>query len=179
MAIGSPVTNRPVAELEQMVGYFVNLLVMRLEVGAEQDFDALLTQAKQVTAAAHEHKDIPFADLVAELAPKADPAFSPLFQVMFNLIPAAGPAAAGGDPGDLVRVPLHGATDVVKFDLAMVVRETPAGLEGRLEYSTDVFARKTAEEMASAYERLLLKIVTQPGASLARLRAAAADDGLG
>lgn len=64
---------------------------------------------------------------------------------------------------------------MAKFDLNLVVRETPAGLNGYLEYSTDLFARRTAERMAGLYERLLLKIVANPGADLAELRAAAAD----
>jgi SAM-dependent methyltransferase/acyl carrier protein len=180
LAIGSPVTNRPRPELESLVGYFVNLLVMRLEVADEQRFDDLLGQAKRVTAAAHEHKDVPFADVVAALVPKPDPAHSPLFQVMFNLVPAAGPASPdGGAGGDPVSVPLPIDTEVAKFDLHLVVRETPTGLEGRLEYSTDLFARATAEAMAAAYERLLLKIVTRPGASLAQLRRAAVDDAPG
>ncbi|MGW3569212.1 amino acid adenylation domain-containing protein [Streptomyces sp. NPDC000941] len=178
LAIGSPVTNRPVPEVEGLVGYFTNLLVMRLDVTAEQGFDELLTQAKRVTAAAQEHKDVPFADVVAALAPKPDPAHSPLFQVMFNLVPATGPMPDGGNAGHLAILPLRIDNQVAKFDLNLVVRETPAGLRGYLEYSTDLFARKTVEEMAAAYARLLLKILTRPGANLAQLRQAAADNAL-
>ncbi|WP_431040584.1 amino acid adenylation domain-containing protein [Streptomyces sp. P1-3] len=179
LAIGSPVTNRPRPELERLVGYFINVLVMRLDVTADQGFGELLTQAKRVTAAAHEHKDIPFADLVTALAPKPDPAHSPLFQVMFNLVPAAGPAPEVEDAGQLAFLPLRTDNGVAKFDLNLVVRETPAGLHGYLEYSTDLFARKTIEDMAATYERLLLKIVTQPGADLSQLRRSAADHALG
>ncbi|MFE0729511.1 amino acid adenylation domain-containing protein [Streptomyces antibioticus] len=177
LAIGSPVTNRPRPELERLVGYFINVLVMRLDVRPDQAFDELLTQAKGVTAAAHEHKDVPFADLVTALVPEADPAHSPLFQVMFNLVPAAD--AAPRDPGGLGFVPLPTDSGGAKFDLNLVVRETPDGLRGYLEYSTDLYARSTARELAATYERLLLKIVTQPGASLARLREAATDGGAG
>ncbi|AJP05951.1 thioester reductase [Streptomyces cyaneogriseus subsp. noncyanogenus] len=176
LAIGSPVTNRPRPELESLVGYFVNLLVMRLETADDQRFDDLLAQTARVTAAAHEHKDVPFADIVAELVPEPDPAHSPLFQIMFNLVPAAGPAAPDGGLGSgLASVPVPVDTEVAKFDLHLALRETPTGLEGRLEYSTDLFARTTAEAMAAAYERLLLKIVTLPGASLEQLRRAAVD----
>ncbi|GAA5207395.1 amino acid adenylation domain-containing protein [Streptomyces thinghirensis] len=177
LAIGSPVTNRPRPELERLVGYFINVLVIRLDVRPEQAFDELLAQAQQVTAAAHEHKDVPFADLVEALAPERDPAHSPLFQVMFNLVPVA--EAAPADPGGLGFVPLPTDSGTAKFDLNLVVREAPDGLRGYLEYSTDLYARSTARELAAAYERLLLKIVTQPGASLARLREAAADGGAG
>ncbi|WP_097974355.1 non-ribosomal peptide synthetase [Streptomyces sp. gb14] len=177
LAIGSPVTNRPRPELEPLVGYFVNLLVMRLEVTADQGFDELLTQAQLVSAAAHRHKDVPFTRLAAELVPKPDPAHSPLFQVMFNLVPPADPAAQGDTVvADLAAVPLPGETEVAKFDLNLTVRETSAGLAGYLEYSTDLFARTTVETMARTFERLLLKIVTQPGAGLAQLRRAASDN---
>ncbi|MFF9687115.1 amino acid adenylation domain-containing protein [Streptomyces sp. NPDC014623] len=177
LAIGSPVTNRPRPELERLVGYFINVLVMRLDVRPEQAFEELLAQAKGVTAAAHEHKDVPFADLVAALVPERDPAHSPLFQVMFNLVPAA--EATPQDPGGLGFVPLPTDSGTAKFDLNLVVRETPDGLRGYLEYSTDLYTRSTARELAATYERLLLKIVTHPGASLARLRDAAADGGAG
>ncbi|MFD3731735.1 amino acid adenylation domain-containing protein [Streptomyces sp. NPDC058632] len=179
LAIGSPVTNRPLPELERLVGYFINVLVMRLDVTADRGFGELLGQAKRVTAAAHEHKDVPFADLVREFVPKPDPAHSPLFQVMFNLVPAAGPAPRDEEAGHLAFVPLRTDSGVAKFDLNLVVRETPAGLHGYLEYSTDLFARKTIEEMAATYERLLLKIVTNPGASISQLREAAAHSSLG
>ncbi|QCX74368.1 Tyrocidine synthase 3 [Streptomyces sp. YIM 121038] len=180
LAIGSPVTNRPRPELERLVGYFINVLVMRLDVRPEQAFDDLLAQARRVTAAAHEHKDVPFADLVKDLVPEPDPAHSPLFQAMFNLVPAAEAAPRdAADPGALGFVPLPTDSGTAKFDLNLVVRETPEGLRGYLEYSTDLYARSTARTLAATYERLLLKIVTQPGASLARLREAAADGGPG
>ncbi|WP_259299912.1 non-ribosomal peptide synthetase [Streptomyces aurantiacus] len=180
LAIGSPVTNRPHPDLERLVGYFINVLVLRLDIRPEQTFDELLAKTQRVTAAAHEHKDIPFADLVTALVPEPDPAHSPLFQVMFNLVPAAeAPPAGADDPGALGFVPLRTDSGTAKFDLNLVVRETPDGLHGYLEYSTDLYARNTVEEMAATYERLLLKIVTQPGASLTRLRDAAADGALG
>ncbi|MGW3453151.1 amino acid adenylation domain-containing protein [Streptomyces albidoflavus] len=180
LAIGSPVTNRPRPELERLVGYFINVLVMRLDVRPEQAFDDLLAQAQRVTAAAHEHKDVPFADLVKDLVPEPDPAYSPLFQVMFNLVPAVEAVPPGAaEPGALGFVPLPTDSGTAKFDLNLVVRETPDGLRGYLEYSTDLYARSTVRAMAATYERLLLKIVTQPGASIARLRDAAADGGAG
>ncbi|WP_324607487.1 non-ribosomal peptide synthetase [Streptomyces sp. NRRL B-1347] len=180
LAIGSPVTNRPRPELERLVGYFINVLVMRLDVRPEQAFDDLIAQAQRVTAAAHEHKDVPFADLVRDLVPEPDPAHSPLFQVMFNLVPAVEAALPGAaEPGALGFVPLPTDSGTAKFDLNLVVRETPDGLRGYLEYSTDLYARSTVRAMAATYERLLLKIVTQPGASLAQLREAAADGGAG
>ncbi|MFD9482606.1 amino acid adenylation domain-containing protein [Streptomyces sp. NPDC059991] len=176
-AIGSPVTNRPDPALEQLIGYFINVLVLRLDTAGDRSFDELLARAKRVTAEAHEHKDVPFARLAQELVAEPDPAHSPLFQAMFNLIPAPAPTPPGEEAPvpEFATLPVSSDAGVAKFDLNLVVRETPAGLNGYLEYSTDLFARRTAERMAALYERLLLKIVANPGADLAGLRAAAAD----
>ncbi|MGW2048376.1 amino acid adenylation domain-containing protein [Streptomyces sp. NPDC001858] len=184
LAIGSPVTNRPAAELDDVVGYFVNALVMRLDVAPERAFTELLAQARDVVAQAQAHKDLPFADLVRTLAPEPDPAHSPLFQAMFNLVPA--PAADGTDPdgtapdgvdGLDVETVVSGA-GTAKFDLSLALRETDSGLDGYLEYSTDLFARGTAERLARGYVRLLERILRSPRADLARLNSAT-DDHIG
>ncbi|MET9447111.1 amino acid adenylation domain-containing protein [Streptomyces cinerochromogenes] len=173
LAIGSPVTNRPHPDLERLVGYFVNVLVMRLDVAPARTFEELLEQTKRVTAEAHAHKDVPFAALAEALAQDPDPACSPLFQVMFNLIPAPAPAPRDGTAPDLATLPVRSGDGPAKSDLNLVLRETPTGLHGHLEYSSDLFARRTARTMAALYERLLLKILTSPAADLAALRAAA------
>jgi acyl carrier protein len=168
LAIGSPFTNRPRAELEQLVGYFVNHLAMRLNVTPGRAFTDVLAQARHVTAEAHEHKDLPFVDLVRALVPEPDPAYSPLFQVMFNLLPA--PAAADdGEPEDLAVVPMNVHSGTAKFDLSLTVQETASGLRGSLEYSTDLFARTTAERMAQSFERLLEQIAEDPESDVTRL----------
>ncbi|MER7795657.1 condensation domain-containing protein, partial [Streptomyces sp. NPDC097640] len=174
LAIATPVTNRPRAELEQLVGYFVNTLVMRLGVAADRPFTELLAQARQVTAEGHEHKDLPFADLVRSLVPEPDPAHPPLAQVMFNLIPTPPPTAGADEgPTELTVTPMPSDPGPARFDLALTARETEAGLHCSLEYSTDLFARGTAARMARSYERLLREIVAAPEADLARLRTGA------
>ncbi|MFJ9773642.1 amino acid adenylation domain-containing protein [Kitasatospora sp. NPDC101157] len=172
--VGTAVANRPEAELEQVVGYFTNTLVLRLDVAPERAFTEVLTLARTVTAEAHEHKDLPFQDLVRTLVPEPDPAWSPLFQVMFNLLPAPQDAAGGArEPGDLAVVPLPSDPGTAHFDLNLVVREEPDGLRGYLEYSTDLFGRPTAERMARAYERLLGALAADPEADVLTLRSAA------
>ncbi|MEU1456313.1 amino acid adenylation domain-containing protein [Streptomyces avermitilis] len=170
LAIGSPVTNRPAAELDELVGYFVNALVMRLDVTPQRAFTELLGQAREVVAQAQAHKDLPFADLVRTLVPEPDPAHSPLFQAMFNLVPA--PSRDGTDPNGVDGLdvePVVSGAGTAKFDLSLAVRETDSGLDGYLEYSTDLFARGTAERLARGYVRLLERIARHPDADLARL----------
>ncbi|MFE5581701.1 amino acid adenylation domain-containing protein [Kitasatospora sp. NPDC056531] len=177
LAIGSPVTNRPAAELDDVVGYFVNALVLRLDVAPQQAFTGLLAQAREVVAEAQAHRDLPFADLVRTLVPRPDPAHSPLFQVMFNLAPA--PATGGAAQRDTDRIDgltgetLSTAPGTATFDLNLSLRETDKGLEGYLEYSTDLFARASAERLSGDYLRLLERIVRRPETDLAELRAEA------
>ncbi|WP_017572820.1 non-ribosomal peptide synthetase, partial [Nocardiopsis halotolerans] len=175
LAIGTPVTNRPHPDLERVVGYFVNVLVMRLDVTAEQDFSELLSRTRSVTAEAHENRDLPFARLVEALVPDPDPAYPPLVQAMFNLVPTAEAEPSGEDSPELGFLPEPSEEGVAKFDLNLVVRETPSGLQGHMEYSTDLFDRRTVEHMVSLYEGLLLKAVVNPGADLSELLAAARD----
>ncbi|MDX5563242.1 amino acid adenylation domain-containing protein [Streptomyces sp. ID05-04B] len=170
IAIGAAVTNRPRTDLDQVVGYFVNLLALRLDVTPHRAFTDLLAETRRVTAEAHEHKDLPFADLVRALVPEPDAAYPPLFQVMFNLLPTAGGDESGA--AELGIVPLPATAGTARFDLNLVVRETADGLLGQLEYSTDLFARSTAQEMARSYERLLRDIAAHPESELSRLRSA-------
>ncbi|MDX3229223.1 non-ribosomal peptide synthetase [Streptomyces sp. ME19-01-6] len=170
LAIGSPVSHRPGAELERLVGYFVNTLVIRLDIAPDRAFTDLLAQARHVTAEAHEHKDLPFTELVRELVPEPDPAHSPLFQAMVNLVPNPAPAAGGDDADDLRISPVDTGSRTAKYDLNLTAVETASGLSGYLEYSTDLFAGETAADMARSYERLLREIARDPDANPARLR---------
>jgi non-ribosomal peptide synthetase component F len=174
LAVGTAVSNRPRSELERVVGYFVNLVTLRLDVPADRSFPDVLAQARRVTTEAHEHKDLPFPDLVRALVPTPEPGCSPLFQVMFNLLPAAAPTGAGGDGTDLQVRLLRPATTTTKYDLNLVAEETGSGLQGYLEFSTDLFAPRTVERMARTYERLLAEIVASPQSDVAHLRAATA-----
>ncbi|MBQ1098888.1 amino acid adenylation domain-containing protein [Streptomyces sp. b94] len=173
LVVGTAVSNRPRGELERVVGYFVNLVALRLDVPADLSFPDVLTQARRVSTEAHEHKDLPFPDLVRALAPTPEPSCSPLFQVMFNLLPAADPGAAG-DGTDLEVLPIRPVTTTTKYDLNLVAEETASGLRGYLEFSTDLFSPRTVEGMARTYERLLAEIVASPESDVVHLRAAAA-----
>ncbi|WP_328877599.1 non-ribosomal peptide synthetase [Streptomyces sp. NBC_00299] len=176
LAIGTAVSNRPRSELERVVGYFVNLVALRLDVPGDRSFPDVLAETRRVTTEAHEHKDLPFTDLVRALEPTPEPGCSPLFQVMFNLLPAAAPTGAGGDGTDLQVLPIRSATTTTKYDLNLVAEETASGLHGYLEFSTDLFSRRTVERMARTYERLLAEIVASPRSDVTHLRAAATPD---
>ncbi|WP_435103796.1 amino acid adenylation domain-containing protein [Arhodomonas sp. AD133] len=175
LVIGSPFTNRPKAELEPLVGYFVNHLALRLGVDPSRAFSELLAEAVRVTAEAHDHKDLPFVD-VARAVTQTSPAHSPVYQVLFNLLPLAEDRA-GPDPADLPVHPVSTHAGTTRLDLSLTVRETAQGLQGSLEYSTDLFSRRTAERMARCYERLLTAVAGEPGQPLSQLWRAAESSG--
>ncbi|WP_425578097.1 amino acid adenylation domain-containing protein [Streptomyces albiaxialis] len=170
LAVGSPVTHRPAAELEELVGYFVNALVLRLDIAPERTFPELLAQAREVVAEAQAHKDLPFAELARDLVPEPDPSCSPVFQVMFNLVAHGGSDGDGGIEG-LEAEPVVSDSGTAKFDLSLALHETVDGLDGHLEYSTDLFAPATAAGLGRSYVRLLERIVAEPGATIGGVRA--------
>ncbi|MFT2017052.1 amino acid adenylation domain-containing protein [Streptomyces sp. 796.1] len=153
--IGTPVAGRVDAALDDLVGFFVNSLVLRTDVSGDPTFEQLLARVRQVDLAAYAHQDVPFERLVEELAPARVPGRNPLFQIELGVLE---------DPGDTVELagltattlPVGAAT--VPFDLSfeLTARHTaagPAGISGRLDYSTELFDPDTARTLV---ERLLL-----------------------
>src|SRR5581483_906354 len=84
--VGSPVANRNQENTESLIGLFVNVVVLRLDLSGEPGFLELLKRTRTIVLGAHEHPDVPFEKLVQELAPERDPSRSPLFQVMLNML---------------------------------------------------------------------------------------------
>ena len=85
IVIGSPIANRAQPELEALIGFFANTLVLRGNINSKSSVEAVLQRAREVCLGAYAHQDIPFEHLVAELQPERDSSRSPLFQVMFAL----------------------------------------------------------------------------------------------
>ena len=85
IVVGSPIANRQDAQLEKMIGFFVNMLVTRMRINPESSFAQLLAEVRDTTFEAYEHKDIPFERLVEELSPKRSLNLTPVFQVGFAL----------------------------------------------------------------------------------------------
>jgi amino acid adenylation domain-containing protein len=158
MLVGAPVANRSQEELEPMIGFFVNLLIFRTSLSANQSFRACLQQVRDVTSAAYTHKDLPFEKLVEELRPERDPSYHPIFQVLFALHAA---------PIDLDLIDLKCETIPVdngaaKFDVYFELWETDGCVRGRIEYNTDLFDRSRIVRMAGHFKALLEGIVANP-----------------
>ncbi|MEL6889099.1 MAG: condensation domain-containing protein, partial [Pseudomonadota bacterium] len=146
IAVGTPIANRTRAELEPLIGFFVNTLVMRNDMSGTPTFRDVLHRVRTRALEAYDHQDLPFEKLVEDLQPDRDLASNPLFQVIFQLHADQG-AGNTAKNSTLGLVEVERAT--VKFDLRVEFRETPDGLVGALEYSTDLFTPARIERLAA------------------------------
>ncbi len=152
------------AELEEIVGYLVNPLVLRTDLSGNPSFSQLLQRVREVTLVAYKHQDLPFDHLVRELHHARQLGANPLFQVAFVLVPPMPILSSGWT---ISQLDIH--TGTAKFDLTMELDERPEGIIGRLEYSTDLFEEATITRMISHYQTLLEGIVAYPENSLSQL----------
>ena len=152
VAVGSVIANRNRGEIEGLIGFFVNTVVLRSRVGREMSLRNLLEQIKETTLGAYEHQDVPFEKLVEELEPERDLSRQPLFQVMFVLqnVPREKLKLA-----ELQISEMGVKFGEVKFDLSLTLTEEEDGLHGEWEYARDLFEVETIEQMVSHYVRVL------------------------
>ncbi len=170
LVVGTPVANRRRPELEGLIGFFANTLLMRGRPAAELPFGALVAAAHDAALGAWAHQDLPFERLVEELKPARDTTYQPLFQVMFNLYDGALPdLRLAGVESAVVRAEIGTWNDL---DLLLV--EAGGGLDGFLRWSADLFDPATAEALAESYSGLLEQAVRAPEAPLRDLRIAPA-----
>ncbi|CAN5459447.1 hypothetical protein BH11PSE11_BH11PSE11_03500 [soil metagenome] len=166
ICIGTPIANRVRAELEPMVGFFANTLVLRSDLDGNPEFSALLQQVKSTTLGAYSHQDLPFEKVVDLVLPERDPSRSPLFQVSFAL--QSFPETEFALPGiTLVSQPLVSHT--AKFDLLLEILTSSERMSGSFEYNTDLFLPQTIESFASSFICLLQSIVADPQCRLSEL----------
>lgn len=159
IVIGSPIANRSGSQLEQMMGFLVNTLVMRVQVNALQSFHELLHSVRDTALDAFQHQDLPFERLVEELAAQRSLSTTPIFQVLFGLHHAAGHAQRlKGIDIEPVAIQDHW----VRFDLEMHVFESEQQTEMYWMYNRDLFDRWRIVRMANQYGRLLEQIANVP-----------------
>jgi pristinamycin I synthase-3/4 len=164
--IGTPVAGRTDQALEDLVGFFVNTLVLRTDTSGNPGFGELLARVGEADLAAFAHQDLPFDRLVEAVNPPRSTAHHPLFQVMLTLQNNAEVSLEL--PGlRVAEEPFR--TGMAKFDLTFVLRErrgpdgAPAGIEGGLEYATDLFDPESARLLAARLCRLLDSASADPG----------------
>ncbi|MCP4657450.1 MAG: amino acid adenylation domain-containing protein, partial [bacterium] len=166
VAVGSPIANRNHSEIEGLIGFFVNTLLLRTHLAGGSTYRELLTRVREAALGAYAHQDLPFEKLVAELEPERHLSRQPLFQVMMVLQNA--PASEPELPGLTVNR-LEVPRGISHFDLTLLLREIDGTLFGGLEYSSDLFDASTARRMLGHFRNLLEAIVDDPGKRLAEL----------
>lgn len=164
VVVGTPIANRNRAELEGLIGFFINTLVLRTDLSGDPSFRELLGRVREVTLEAYDHQDLPFEKLVEELQPERHLNHSPLFQVVFALQnvptwPQPDPAAPPPDPS---TQPPPVGTGTAKFDLTVILGELGPKLMGAFEYSTDLFEAATIDRMIAHFQTLLAGIASDP-----------------
>lgn len=168
--VGTPVANRNRPELEDLIGFFVNTLALRIKLrdaaGVPIGFSALLERIRRTTLDAFAHQDLPFEQLVQALGIARNTSHTPLVQAIFALENRQG---LPGSIGDMAIEALPLDNPIAKFELALVIAETPEGLSGGFEYNSDVFEPETVRAMAGHFKTLLAGIVEQPETSVFRL----------
>jgi non-ribosomal peptide synthetase component F/acyl carrier protein len=154
--VGTVVANRKRIETKELIGFFLNTLVIRANLAGEPTFREMLRRVREAVLSGYEHQDLAFEKLVEELAPVRDVSRSPVFQVAFTLRRSTeGKSELGG----VEMAPFELDLGTSKFDLIMSVEEAGQNAVINLNYSKDLFDAETMLHMLEQYERLLKGIV--------------------
>jgi len=157
VVVGTPIAGRNRTEVEGLIGFFVNSLILRTQLDGELSFREVLGRVRRTALEAYTHQDIPFEMLVEKLQPQRDLSRNPFFQVTFQLLnlPGVGTTSAAAalnvDKGTAI------------FDLGITLWDTGGELRGGIEYNTDLFDAATIVRLAGHYRRLLEGIVSGDG----------------
>ncbi len=163
IALGLPVAGRTRPELEQLVGFFANTVVLRSSVSLQGSFHDLLAATRSTVLEALEHQDMPFQQLVTALSPPREPSRPPLFQAM---IAVEDPPRVPAIPGLQVER-LRVEREITQFELTLGLHTLGASTQISLEYCTDLFEQPTIARMAGHYQELVEKAIHDPDAPLA------------
>ncbi|MBN3921607.1 MAG: AMP-binding protein [Nostoc sp. NMS4] len=164
--VGTPIANRDRSEIEGLIGFFINTLVMRTNLAGNPSFSELLGRVRFMAMEAYTYQNLPFEMLVEALQPERNLSHSPLFQVMFVLENA--PISTVELTGLSVN-PLKVKSTTAKFDLTLGMENTATGLVGVWEYNTDLFDADTIERLAGHFVTLLESIVANPQQRISQL----------
>jgi amino acid adenylation domain-containing protein len=166
IAIGTPVADRPRRELHKMIGCFLNVVVLRTDLSGDPSFRELLRRVRTTALRAYAHQELPFERLVEELRPARVPGRQPLFHVMFTL--QNDPTRDMALPG-LEVAPIAVDCSAAQYDLKLTMTRTEAGLDGALEYDSELFDAATIDRMTEHFKVLLEAAVADPDRRLSEL----------
>ncbi|HRP55249.1 amino acid adenylation domain-containing protein [Agriterribacter sp.] len=173
VVVGIPVANRNQTEIENLIGFFVNSILIRTDMSGMPSFIDLLRRVKAITLEAYEHEDLPFEMLVEAMQPERDLSRNPLFQVSFQFLQfpkIPGAASAGESP----FLGVDKGTSI--FDLRVSFAEYNGLLGGEIEYSTQLFEKDTIDRMCRHFTELMTKAVENPAKPLEEIEILQSDE---
>jgi amino acid adenylation domain-containing protein len=173
IVLGLPIANRHWPDTENLIGPFVNTLILRTNLAGKPSFCELLNRVREVSLQVYAHQDMPFEKLVAELQPERDTSYSPLFQVMFNYTSLQYPSI---QMAGLQWDPMFVNRRASQFDLTLTISDYDGRLIVSIEYNTDLFTNSTASRFLKHYQSFLEQIVNDPDQSIAYLDYLADDE---
>ncbi|SHL87069.1 non-ribosomal peptide synthetase [Mucilaginibacter sp. OK098] len=171
--IGSSIANRNRLETEALIGFFINVVVYRVDLENTDTFLSLIDQVRQLAFEAYAHQDVPFDQLIDEIQPERDLSHSPVFQVAFDMQNMPMPAL---EISGLKISPMEVKRSIAKYDLSLSMEETADGLVGGMEYNTDLFHHSTIAQMVRHFQVLLEGIVENPKQNLRQLSLISKDE---
>jgi amino acid adenylation domain-containing protein len=159
VVVGSPSAGRNRSELSDVMGFFVNNLVLRTDLSGDPDFLTLLARVREVTLQAYEHQDVPFDQLVQALHPERSPDHTPLFQTMFIL--QNFPIERIEMPG-LSQHPMEMEFSTARFDLTVEAFPHDGALDVYFDYNSDLYDDATIARLQAHYRAIIDAVVTDP-----------------
>ncbi len=159
IVIGSPVAGRSRREFEKLIGFFLNTLVLRLDLSGNPTFAEVIRRVREVCLGALSHQELPFEKLVEELHPARNLGLNPLFQVNFAFqnTPRVSPQLSTIKVDDFVV-----ETGIARFDLHLFMEEMDGLLKGYCDYDANLFDAETIERLLGYFETLLEGVVETP-----------------
>jgi hypothetical protein len=166
IVIGTDIANRNRSETENLIGFFVNQLVLRIDASGNPDFHTFLKRVREVTLKAYSHQDLPFDHLVWSLNLNRSLKYSPFFQVKFVFQNAPLPAV---ELSGVTMSIMETDASATKLDLTLSLEEYDGGMRGWVEYSTDLFNASTIRRMVAHFQSLMNSIIENPSTRLREL----------
>src|SRR5882762_8394060 len=171
VVIGTPLGARTAAELEPLIGNFLNMAALRCDLSGNPTFVEVLRRVRGATLDAFSNSDVPFAAMMEQVTFERDPSRNPIFQVMLQVL---SPAAA--TIGDLEINSFHFDLKFAQFDLSLHLYEEGGGYVGRFEYCTDLFYEETIDRLSAHFDQLIRVIVQSPEQRISDLPILAASE---
>ncbi|HEU4794612.1 MAG TPA: amino acid adenylation domain-containing protein, partial [Pyrinomonadaceae bacterium] len=173
ICVGSPIAGRNRVEIEALIGFFINTLVIRVDLSGNPSFAEALQRVRTVALGAYTHQDVPFEKLVEELQPQRDLNRTPFFNVMFNMINLPETPLK---LGQLSLESVRASSESVKFDITLYVVERGEHFGIQFAYNTDLFDAATIARMMRHFHQLLELVSTSPEVAIGELQLIAPEE---